>query len=148
MRDSIGGVFNLVIIVVFIVIVLGYLAFTVNYTKAFRMKNKIISLYEDYNGNCNSECEKKIKEYADLIGYKPSKITCDTANNYKDSGTSTKYCFKKVDVSNEANNSISDQKKRYYYKIVTKIDINIPIIENTLGIKVFSVKGNTKIFYN
>ena len=44
MRDALGGSVTIVIIVVFIVIVLGYLAFNVNYTKAFRMKDKIISV--------------------------------------------------------------------------------------------------------
>jgi hypothetical protein len=46
MRDAMGGSVALVIIVVFIVIALGYMAFNVNYTKAFNMKNKII--YLDY----------------------------------------------------------------------------------------------------
>ena len=43
MRDAIGGVVNITIIVTFLVIVSGYLAFNVNYTKAFRVKNKIIT---------------------------------------------------------------------------------------------------------
>ena len=46
MRDSIGGSVVLIIIVVFIVVALGYMAFNVNYTKAFRMKNKVIAVYE------------------------------------------------------------------------------------------------------
>lgn len=46
MRDAIGGVVNIQIILVFIVIVSGYLAFSVNYTKAFRVKNKIITTLE------------------------------------------------------------------------------------------------------
>ena len=56
MRDAMGGTVVLVIIVVFIVVTLGYMAFNVNYTKAFRMKNKIISVYEDYKGDCQSDC--------------------------------------------------------------------------------------------
>ena len=43
MRDAFGGLLNMVIIVVFLVLVSGYLAFNVNYTKAFRVKNKIIT---------------------------------------------------------------------------------------------------------
>ena len=43
MRDAFGGLMNMVIIVVFLVLVSGYLAFNVNYTKAFRVKNKIIT---------------------------------------------------------------------------------------------------------
>ena len=43
MRDALGGVVNLAMIVVFLVLVCGYLAFNVNYTKAFRVKNYIIT---------------------------------------------------------------------------------------------------------
>ena len=52
MRDAFGGIANMVVIIVFLVIVSGYLAFNVNYTKAFRVKNKIISTFEQYEGNC------------------------------------------------------------------------------------------------
>ena len=51
MRDAFGGAVNIYIIVVFIVFALGYMAFNVNYTKAFRMKDKIVALYEKYNGD-------------------------------------------------------------------------------------------------
>ena len=43
MRDAFGGIVNISMIVVFLVVVSGYLAFNVTYTKAFRMKNKIIT---------------------------------------------------------------------------------------------------------
>ena len=82
MRDSLGSVVVLTIIVVFVVIVSAYMAFNVNYTKAFRMKNRIISLYEEYDGKCFStgECETKIRNYAKEIGYNPSVKSCETKN--------------------------------------------------------------------
>ena len=52
MRDSLGGAVNVFIIVIFIVFALGYMAYNVNYTKAFRMKNKIVFTYEKYKGKC------------------------------------------------------------------------------------------------
>ena len=52
MRDGIGSTVMITIIIAFIVCASSYLAYNVNYTKAFRMKNKIISVYEDYNGVC------------------------------------------------------------------------------------------------
>ena len=52
MRDAFGGVANLAIIIVFLTLVSGYLALNVNYTKAFRVKNKIISTFEQFEGNC------------------------------------------------------------------------------------------------
>jgi hypothetical protein len=146
MRDSLGGVVNIVIIVVFIVIALGYLAFNVNYTKAFRMKNKIISVYEDYNGKCTaySECKSEIKEYASSIGYKPANLTCESGYTKVDS----LYCVKEESAVTYTSGSQQDKRSGKYYKVVTKININIPIVDNILGIKVFSVSGNTKVFYN
>ena len=44
MRDGLGSVVMIEIIVVFIVVVSTYLAFNVNYMKAFKMKNKIIDV--------------------------------------------------------------------------------------------------------
>ena len=48
MRDAFGGIVNLSMIVIFLVLVCGYLAFNVNYTKAFRVKNYIITTMEQY----------------------------------------------------------------------------------------------------
>ena len=42
MRDAFGGIVNIAIIVVFMTIVSGYLAFNVSYTKAFKVKNYFI----------------------------------------------------------------------------------------------------------
>jgi hypothetical protein len=53
MRDAFGGLLNIVIIVVFMTLVSGYLAFNVSYAKAFKVKNKIISTIENYNGSCD-----------------------------------------------------------------------------------------------
>ena len=66
MRDAFGGIVNLSMIVVFLVLVCGYLAFNVNYTKAFRVKNYIITTIEQYEGNCDntsSACAQKIDDY-------------------------------------------------------------------------------------
>ncbi len=69
MSDSLGGTVIIVLIVLFITIVSGYLAFNVNYTKAFKMKNKIVDTYEKYKGNCdgNSDCNDEIDGYSDFV---------------------------------------------------------------------------------
>jgi len=46
MRDAIGGTFSIQIILFFLIIINSYLAFSVNYTKAFRIKNNIIAIIE------------------------------------------------------------------------------------------------------
>lgn len=145
MRDAMGGTVALVIIVVFIVIALGYMAFNVNYTKAFRMKNKIISVYEDYDGNCLSDCRDSIKNYAKTIGYSTgNNMVCP--NGYYNSDDI--YCYQKVDASGgvSAEGIIDDAKKKSYYRIITKMNVEIPIINNILDLRIFYITGDTKSF--
>lgn len=147
MRDAIGGVVNLVIIVVFLVIVSGYLAFNVNYTKAFRVKNKIITTYEQYEGNCKSEtsnCKNIIREYMRRLGYDNNNgIKCkDNSGNTQNLG----YCAEEVAVQTEGINGKKESTK-YYYRVTTQISIDIPIIKNIMSNNtVFQITGDTKTF--
>ena len=144
MRDAMGGTVTLVIIVVFIVIALGYMAFNVNYTKAFRMKNKIIAVYEDYEGDCQGACQEVINEYAKTLGYSVGKsITCPEGYT----GVKDLYCYKKVVSSGEVRDtSVDDMKKKSYYKIITKINVEVPIINNIMDLRIFYITGDTKSF--
>ena len=117
MRDALGGVVNIQFILIFIVLVSGYLAFSVNYTKAFRAKNKIIDVYESYEGNLKNEgALEKINTYLNKIGYKP-------ARDY---------------VTAEKN-------KKNYAEVTTFISIDFPIINQILPhVDFFKVTGSTK----
>lgn len=148
MRDAIGGIVNLVIIVVFLVIVSGYLAFNVNYTKAFRVKNKIISTIEEYEGNCPADgkgCDKIINDYINSMGYDNTNlINCDSYNTdkikyYKRNG----YCVG-ASYSNSQSN-IQDKGQTAYFKVKTYITIDMPIIRNVIpNIGMFEITGDTK----
>ena len=145
MRDAMGGSVTLIIIVVFIVFTMGYMAFNVNYTKAFRMKDKIISVYEDRNGKCedSNKCHSEIKKYASTIGYSTNNdITCDA--NY--ANYENLYCYQKVELNKSSDISYDDTDNRYYYKIETKINLEIPVINNILDLRFFYIKGDTKTF--
>lgn len=146
MRDAIGGSVTIVIIVVFIVFALGYMAFNVNYTKAFRMKDKIITVYDDYNGNCNTACENEIKEYADKIGYSSGTGTGGTM--YCPTGTSklNLYCVDEVPVTTGDDDNISDSLNARYYHISTKISMEIPAFKNILNFRIFYVFGTTQTY--
>ena len=148
MRDAFGGIANLVIIVVFMTLVSGYLAFNVSYTKAFRVKNKIISLFEQYEGKCGDDgpltdaCDDEIRAYMNGLGY--------NAPNFNLTGyecpTGFGYCYKEVIV--HAHNPLDptdDMPSKSYYKITTQINIDVPIINKILpGLRIFQVTGDTK----
>ena len=50
MRESIGGTWLLGFVVLFIVLFSAYLAYSINYTKAFKTKNYIINTIEENEG--------------------------------------------------------------------------------------------------
>ena len=55
------------------------------------------------------------------------------------------YCFKRVDISATPGGPNDDMKQRAYFKIVTQINIDIPIFNKIMpGLKIFQVTGDTK----
>lgn len=142
MRDAFGGVVNLAMIVVFLVLVCGYLAFNVNYTKAFRVKNYIITSLEQYEGNCSNgtACSSKIRSYIKKVGYSAPNFSLDGyVCNYG-------YCYKEFSASQETGNSVKEMENQVYYHVVTQINIDIPIINKIMpGLKIFQISGNTKL---
>jgi len=172
MNEGIGGISVAVVIIVFIAFATGYMAFNVNYMKAFRMKNKIISTYEKYNGNCEqgTTCEDEIQQYAKEIGYYIGSkyLKCENADIVPigtdkksiDTGSGTVeiidgsreipnlYCEYKIKAqrSDATDNVFVDSDPQYYYRIVTRINIQMPIIGDSLGLRFLTVSGDTKIF--
>ena len=149
MNDGIGGATVLALIVFFVVIFSSYMAFNVNYTKAFRVKNKVIDCFNKYGTACRNvtdkrnKCNKEIEAYAKSIGYMPDNISCgDDFSNV--SGNGGKLFCVKGRLVNKPRGGVFDQKPKCSYKVVTKINISIPIIDSLLSIDVFKVKGDTK----
>ena len=58
MRESIGGAWLVGIVITFVVLFTSYLALSVNYSKAFKVKNEIISLIEENEGLTDKTQEK------------------------------------------------------------------------------------------
>ena len=146
MQDAFGGIVNLALIVLFLVIVEGILGMTVNYTKAFKMKNVVLSAVEQYEAsacfgdNADSGCLRKIQEDARSIGYSPSNLRCPRFFTAKtDSQGRGLFCYRQMEVVNSASS------KQTYYRIVTQVDVHIPIIREILSLEFFQVKGDTRM---
>ncbi|MBR2246993.1 MAG: hypothetical protein IKG58_04080 [Bacilli bacterium] len=155
MRDAFGGIINISMIVVFLIIVSGYLAFNVSYTKAFRVKNKIITTIEQYEGKCKpgDTCANVIKAYTDKIGYHPGDFTanvddgCSLIHSPSDQeGYFIEQCPASGNRSESTSTSYINDNERYYFKVETAIQIDIPIINKVMtNLKVFRMGGSTKL---
>lgn len=153
MRDAIGGVFSLQIIVIFMLVVNGYLAFTVNYTKAFRVKNQIIQIIEQHEG-LTDDAKLKIDEYMYNSKYELSDAYTTWCQRqglevYRSSQNGA-FCYTQslVDISGGASN-----RRKYqgaYYSIQTFVNIDIPVINKILPFTagLFRVGGETSMIFS
>lgn len=150
MKEAIGGTLTISIIIFFLVLINGYLAFSVNYTKAFRVKNKVISLIEQNEG-WNTKAQDDIRSYLDQVNYVvPSSYT----NKIQDYKCFDGYCVK-CNVAGNVSASESDKDKYKdtytgsYYSVITFINIDIPILNKIFpSLKLFQIKGETKTIYS
>lgn len=141
MRDAYGGIVNIAIIVVLIVIISGFLAFGVNYNKAFNVKNKTITIIEQ-NESCeleeSNDCYKRIVAYMKTLGYNNS-ANLDEKDKPDGFNCKGRICIKE-------NKETDAEKIMTSYDVITFVTIDIPIINRVLdGIGIFRVSGSTRV---
>ncbi len=150
MKEAIGSSWMLGLAVTFIVLFASYLAVSINYAKAFKVKNEIINMIESNQGFKRSTygtgidkidinilrnsniVENKIYAYLKDIGYANTVVTSDDCNKYGDYGQGG-YCVKKVQNGSG-----------YTYKVTTFIKIELPIFNFKVLVP---IGGETKTLY-
>lgn len=154
MKDAIGGLFSIQAIVIFMIVVNCFLAFSVNYTKAFRAKNEIRSIIEKNEG-LTCQALKQIDDFVLKNNYRIADgfATWCSNNNYqvaRDSNQTPLFCYKveKVDIAGGSSNN--DTYKGAYYTIATFVNIDIPIFNKVFSEvgSVFRVQGETALIYS
>ena len=149
MRESIGGAWLFGIVIVFIFMFSGFLAYSISYTKAFNVKNEVVNYIEHnrgfskYNGsNIQNEKDEKLKNTTEgkiymlirNVGYEPNGIPeCDT-NDYYYGVCIVKYC---TDPHNTVSNT--------HYKVTTYIKFGIDFLGLHLTIP---ISGETSTKYD
>lgn len=152
MKEAISGAMTLQIIVIFMIIINCYLAFSVNYTKAFRVKNEIRSIIEKNEGlTCSAMTQ--INDLMLKTNYKMNDKfeTWCTNNGYTvATAPAGSFCYKyqKIDVSGTSNED--NLYKGAYYTVATFVNVDIPLINNVLPFagNLFLVKGETAQIYS
>lgn len=152
MRDAIGGVMSLQIIVIFLILVNCYLAFSVNYTKAFRVKNEIRSIIEKNEGLTDSACNQ-IKDLMFKASYSINEgyTTWCQNNGYQVATTDAgSFCFKYELVDATGDKNPNNPYKGSYYTIATFVDMDIPLMDRILPFAggAFIIKGETSLIYS
>lgn len=146
MKESIGNtmIFNLILI--FTGIIIAILVSSIGYSKAFKVKNRILNIVEKYAeykqlntsdwNDTNSEIVNEINSSLRSIGYKMSSGSSSCPNGDGELLTTTtdyEYCVYKYTTNSGP-----------YYEVVSYMYFDFPIINDFLK---FPVKGQTKVIY-
>ena len=141
MKDAFGGAFMVKIFLVFIVIYVGFIAISLNYAKAFKVKNKIIDYIEENEITSISELQtgKKMQDYEkfltdEILGNMNYNLSerniCDKINMTNDAGRQVAHCNQLGIVIREAGKAKNT--KGMYYEVSTYVGWSLPFLNNIL----------------
>ena len=144
MKDAIGGSLLLNIVVIFTSIIILFFVTMLAYTKAYKIKNRIIEVIEKNEKYDGIVTRTQLNDDLRRAGYiTATKDEIDKKCNEKNLNslapgeTGYLYCVYCKDY-NEATGTCAQETT---YEVVTYIHFNLPIIGNMMT---FAVKGETK----
>lgn len=150
MKEGVGGTVALGLVMFFIVIIASYMAFTINYSKAFKVKSKLIDVIQKYDNDVeNKNVTSEMNSYLKGIGYSAnSDLTKRCGDDgYKIAKGATGWCYKVIENGTNGKGKEAGIKKKYV-KVRTFVSVDIPVINRIFGgLRIFTVEGSTKTTY-
>ena len=147
MKEAIGGTWITQLVIIFIFLFTAFLSLSLNYSKAFRVKNEVLSFVEKNEGitttsierinnflnytayRTKGKCEKGTYGVKDLNNSSITKVTDSNKN------TQYFYCIGKV------KSGTTNFKDRAYYKVRLFFKFNLPVVGDLFT---FTIDGQTK----
>lgn len=141
MKAATGNAMLMNIIITFLVVVLALLVASISYTKAFRVKNRIVDTIEYYDGDFTNKKDiilNEINTNLNSVGYRRNNgQSCPKVDKTMDasySGSDYYYCIYEYNTE-----------RGRYYKVIAYMYLDLPIVGDYINIP---VNGETKVFYN
>lgn len=154
MKESIGGISLFTIVIVFVMLFTGYVCLSINYSKAYNVKNELVNIIKNQGGICtegiaSSNCsnlKSLIQDYFKEVNY-ASKGKCGngwygfsrTGDHLGEGANNAAFCIKGTNA-----NSNSELPKAVFYQIRVFYQIDLPIFNSIFN---FVVKGEVPRVY-
>ena len=149
MKSAVGNSLLLYLVVIFSGIVILFFVGIISYSKAYRVKNRIVDVIEKHSGydnNTELEINSSLKEMGyNITSSNPCNSNSAVQNHMKN--ISDQYALKNTSQSGynycvyEISNKSSGIATKYYV-VVTFVNFKFPIIGSLLNIPIY---GETKI---
>ena len=174
MREAIGGISIFQIVIVLILLFTGIMSLTINHSKAFGVKDEIITIIEsnslEKTGSgpnsygFGSNMQKAVKDQLTKAGYH-TRGSCPDNNydgyeldgSYAGRTNNVAFCIRANRVDDEFEQDAKDICKTgvcqttenefppmYYYDVVLFFQLDIPVINYLFN---FNLKGTTKVMF-
>ncbi|MBE6155910.1 MAG: hypothetical protein E7164_04055 [Firmicutes bacterium] len=162
MKESIGGTQIFIIVIMMVILFSGIMAFTINRSNAFAVKDQLVSIIEragtfDMNSQIvggDSTGSPALEEIVDALAHNsyrqtgtcPSESTGKKVTAYQRNGAQTlgnndaAFCIVKID-----GNSPDGSPPISYYQIIVFYKLDLPVINELF---VFKAIGQTKALYS
>ena len=154
MKEAVGGISLFNIVIVFVLLFAGYISLSINYSKAYNVKNEILNIIKNQGGVCTSSTRDatncynfadQITSYFNDTNYR-STGSCDEGwVGYNRSGLvvdngNAAFCIKAIRA-----NSNSELPNALYYQVKVFYQLDLPIISSIIE---FSIYGETGRIYD
>ncbi len=159
MRDSMGSAWVFGICLTFIILFTAYLSITLNYAKAFRVKNNVISMIEEYGGHDDKQgkLSEKIENYIvnqglSSYGRCEDRISTDFEHDWEfvegfnNVGDVPQDQYNLCVYRSQSPSPVDDGPKlQYMYRVVTFFKFDIPVVRYYSS---FQVSGESRYIYD
>lgn len=172
MKEALGGISLFQIVIVFILLFTAVMCLTINHSKAFAVKDEIITIIEKENlsssnnassGILSDQVINDILDYLNESGYRITDECPDTTwVGYDRTGNivndNASFCIKANNVAdayykdiqekckgNKCTVTSGDYPNMYYYEIVLFYQLDIPIIGDAWNFRIY---GSTKTLFS
>ncbi|MBO5475305.1 MAG: hypothetical protein J5982_02225 [Bacilli bacterium] len=148
LRNSINGAWLFGIIITFMAILIAYISISINYSKAYEMKTKMITIIEEYDG-LNPSTVEYLNRIAANYGYRKTN-TCKVENGEKFVGirdgvpTINPSESQNICITRELKEGSENIEKKYYYNLEVFFGFDLPLLGNLFT---FRVSGETNAIY-
>ena len=139
MRDAFGGAFMIRLFIVFIIIYVGFTAVALNYAKAFKVKNLVITYLEE--NEISDLTDMPASQEADFIAYIDNEIVdklgyINKINSCKPSSENSKFKCYDAGIMIEQIEPNNNQKNKLgvYYKVTTYFGFQMPFFDRILAL--------------
>ena len=136
MRDAFGGAFLIKVMLIFLGIYVAFMAVALNYAKAFKVRNYIINVIEQYEG-VSEEAYNTVNNYINGIGYNPALDSQNlSGQECLNEQYNRAYCIKQM---------YSDDNRGTYYMVTTYMKFELPFFNLNISIP---ISGETRLVTN